>query len=76
MTESAKKLFEEAMKLSPVERERLAQQLLESTAAANDDMAREELAELKQAFDDAEDEIANGRVVGEAEVWKRLRAIG
>ena len=75
MTEAGKKLFEEAMKLPPKERSRLAQQLLESTVA-NDDMDAEERAELLKAIEDAEQDIDAGRVVDEAEVWTRLRAIG
>jgi polyhydroxyalkanoate synthesis regulator phasin len=60
MTDAAQKLFEEAMKLSPEERERLAQQLLDSTTAANDEMDAEELAALEEALDESERQFAAG----------------
>ena len=72
MTEAAKKLFEEAMKLPPEERSRLAHQLLESTIA-NDDMGAEERAELLKAIEDAEQDIDAGRVVDEADVEETWR---
>lgn len=60
MTDAAKKLFEEALKLSLEERERLAQQLLDSTTAANDEMDGEELAALEEALDESERQFAAG----------------
>ncbi len=60
MTEAAQRLFEEAMKLSPEERERLGRQLLDSTTAANDDMDAEELAALEEALDESERQFAAG----------------
>jgi hypothetical protein len=40
-----------------------------------DDLDDEERAELHAALDEAEDDVAAGRVVTEDEVWARLRAI-
>lgn len=60
MTDAAQKLFEEAMKLSPEERERLARQLLDSTTPANDEMDAEELAALEEALDESERQFAAG----------------
>ena len=45
MSEAAKKILEEALRLSVDERSQLAKQLLDSVAAANDAMEPEELAE-------------------------------
>ena len=73
MTDAAQKLFEEAMKLSPEERERLAQQLLESTAAANDQMDAEELAALDAAIEESYADEAAGRVRDVYEAFPRLR---
>ncbi len=39
-------------------------------------MPIEERAELVQAIEEAEQDIEAGRVVDEAEVWARLKAIG
>lgn len=39
-------------------------------------MTVEERAELAQAIEEAEQDIEAGRVVDEAEVWARLKAIG
>ena len=40
-----------------------------------DDMSEVERADLARAIEEAEDDIDAGRVVDEAEVWARLRAI-
>ena len=40
-----------------------------------DDLDDAERAELHAALDEAEDDVAAGRVVTEDEVWARLRAI-
>ena len=42
----------------------------------DDDMTSEGSAELAAALEEAERDIDSGRVVDEAEVWARLRAIG
>ncbi len=76
MTKAAEKLFEEAMKLSQEERQRLGERLIRSSTAANDDMGAKERAELLAALQEAEQDIDAGRVVDEAEVWAKLRAIG
>ena len=78
MTDAAQKLFEEAMKLSPEERERLAQQLLDSAVAANDDWANEETwspaarERLEGALVKGSADIAAGRMVGAREFLSKL----
>ena len=78
MTDATKKLFEEAMKLSPEERERLAQQLLASTATANDDWANEETwgpaarERLEGALANGSADIAAGRMVDAREFLSKL----
>ena len=61
MSEAARKILEQALQLSAEERSLLAQQLLESVAAANDAMEPEELAELEAALDESEREFASGQ---------------
>ena len=61
MSEAARKLLEQALQLSAEERSLLAQQLLESVAAANDAMEPEELAELEAVLDESEREFASGQ---------------
>ncbi len=73
MTDAAEKILEEAMKLPPEVRSRIAQQLMDSVAA-NDDMDPEERAELLAAFEEAEQEFDAGLGVSEAEMGTTLRA--
>jgi len=61
MSEAARKLLEQALRLSAEERSLLAQQLLESVAAANDAMEPKELAELEAALDESERQLAAGQ---------------
>jgi hypothetical protein len=60
MSEAARKILEEALRLSAEERSLLARQLLDSVAAANDAMEPEELAALEEALDDSERQFAAG----------------
>ena len=73
MTDAAQKLFEEAMKLSPEERERVAQQLLDSTTAPNDEMEAEELGALDAAIEESYADEAAGRVRDVFEAFPQLR---
>ena len=52
MSEAARKILEEALRLSAEERSQLAKQLLDSVAAANDAMEPEELAALDAAIEE------------------------
>ena len=58
MSEAAKRLLEEAMRLPAEERSLLGRQLLESVAGVNDDMDAAELAALEEALDDSERQFA------------------
>ena len=60
MSEAAEKLLEEAMKLPPEERSRLARLLLASTGVANDDMGSEDLAALEEALGESERQFSAG----------------
>ncbi len=74
MTDAAQKLFEEAMKLSPEERERLAQQLLDSTVAANDedDWDIAERQELVKSIEEGAEDFERGEVEDALLFAKRL----
>ncbi len=78
MTDAAKKLLAEAMKLSPEERERLAKQLLSSTDAANDDWANEQnwspeaRERLEAALAKGSADVAAGRTVDAREFLSTL----
>lgn len=76
MTDAAQKLFEEAMKLSPEERERLAQQLLDSTTAANDedDLDAAEREALHESIREGLADMKAGRTFDVAEVIAEIRA--
>ncbi len=76
MTEAAQKLFEEAMKLSPEERERLAQQLLDSTTAANDedDLDAAEREALHESIREGLADMKAGRTFDVAEVIAEIRS--
>jgi hypothetical protein len=60
MSEAAKRLFEEAMRLPPEERSLLGRRLLESVAATTDGMDAAELAALEEALDESERQFAAG----------------
>ena len=60
MSEAARKILEEALRLSAEERCQLAKQLLDSGAAANDAMEPEDLAALEEALDESERQFASG----------------
>lgn len=60
MSEAARKILEEALRLSAEERSLLAKQLLDSVAAANDAMEPEEMAALEEALDESERQFAAG----------------
>lgn len=50
------------MKLSPEERERLAQQLLDSSVAANDEMDAEELGAVEETLNESARQFAPVKV--------------
>jgi hypothetical protein len=78
MTDAGQKLFEEAMKLSPEERESLVQQLLDSATVANDDWANEDLwspaarERLEGALAKGSTDIAAGRTADAREFLSKL----
>ena len=74
MSEAARKLLEQALQLSAEERSLLAQQLLESVAAANDAMEPEELAALDAALEETYADEEAGRVRDLFEAFPQLRS--
>ena len=74
MSEAAKKILEEALRLSVDERSQLAKQLLDSVAAANDAMEPEELAALDAAIEETYADEKAGRVRDLFEAFPQLRS--
>ncbi len=79
MTDAAQKLFEEAMKLSPEERERLAQQLLSSTAANEtgddfSDLSDDERQQMEESIHEGLADIEAGRTFDTAAVIAEIRS--
>lgn len=60
MSEGAKRLLEEAMKLPAEERRLLGQQLLDSVSPANDGADAEELETLEAALDESDRQFSAG----------------
>jgi hypothetical protein len=58
MSEAARRLLQEAMRLPADERRLLGRRLLESVADVNDDMDAAELATLEEALDESERRFA------------------
>jgi hypothetical protein len=61
MSETARRLFEEAMSLSAEERSLLAKRLLQSVVVANDELNADELSALDGALDESEQQFAAGQ---------------
>lgn len=74
MSEAAKRLLEEAMRLSPDERSMLGRQLLDSVDVANDEIAVDELAALDEAIEDSYADEAAGRVRDVFDAFPQLRS--
>ena len=60
MSDAAKRLFEEAMRLPAQERSVLGRRLLESVAGTTEEMDAEETAALEEALDESERQFAAG----------------
>ena len=73
MSEAARKILEQALQLSAEERSLLAQQLLDSVAAANDAMEPEELAALDVAIEETYADEEAGCVRDLFEAFPQLR---
>jgi hypothetical protein len=75
MTNAAKRLFDEAMKLPVDERRTLARELLESTQPATDEeAAARDLAELNATIEESYEDEAAGRIRDVYDAFPRLRS--